>query len=558
VLEECGYGRRITDPIFDMVGYGPELGRLLGKFGITYERALVEMTTYPFWAAFHAVDLGQPLPGTSVLPRLKTGVGRFPLRLQRVGRRAVMRPRFCPDCLELDLAERGEPYWRRSHQIPSVLCCTVHQRWLLDACESCGTPALIGKYKLAPLLVPRCSCGSDLRRQGRRKKTPDAMVRLAQLSCAFLGVEPGSLWGSDFSINVQRLAHERKLEPQSKVVAIVEREFGGQGRASAYRFPAHVSDLRAPDYCYMLAALGLRFEDAVLELSASTARSTRKARRQWGEEVSLDEAKVHLLACRGRPSRDKVPYWVVRLLDPDWLDREFPGVNRGRIPSLASDRDALRRFAKVAQAHPTFIRNQARNSAPGVRARCRDGAWLKKFLGQVSVVLATHRKDRAEVRRREFIDKLTSAVNSAISRTGRPERLTLAAVARIAGVSQSQAQDLSRLRPELRKAVHDANRSLRERQIQWAVRQLLDEGSMLSLSGVASRASLPTTTENARIIWDEISKHEERRSFGSKRAIPKLLQSGASRSRTPAGKESTFPAPKRARRSRKGDGAKRS
>lgn len=47
----------------------------------------------------------------------------------------VMHPtrmRICPACREEDLAQFGETYWHRTHQIPGSLICPAHQAFLLD------------------------------------------------------------------------------------------------------------------------------------------------------------------------------------------------------------------------------------------------------------------------------------------------------------------------------------------------------------------------------------------------------------------------------------------
>ena len=35
--------------------------------------------------------------------------------------------RYCPDCLQEDIQNFGEPYWHRTHQLPGVLVCPLHQ-----------------------------------------------------------------------------------------------------------------------------------------------------------------------------------------------------------------------------------------------------------------------------------------------------------------------------------------------------------------------------------------------------------------------------------------------
>lgn len=46
--------------------------------------------------------------------------------------------RFCLACVNEDVAAVGEPYWRRAHQLPGVLVCHRHHRWLVSECARCG------------------------------------------------------------------------------------------------------------------------------------------------------------------------------------------------------------------------------------------------------------------------------------------------------------------------------------------------------------------------------------------------------------------------------------
>ncbi|MEH2365767.1 TnsD family Tn7-like transposition protein [Nostoc sp.] len=41
--------------------------------------------------------------------------------------------KFCPECLEQDTHQYGEPYWHRTHQVPGILVCPTHGVFLCDS-----------------------------------------------------------------------------------------------------------------------------------------------------------------------------------------------------------------------------------------------------------------------------------------------------------------------------------------------------------------------------------------------------------------------------------------
>lgn len=85
LLEESGFGRRIEKPIFDMPDYEPKVERLLNHLGCSYEYALLNLSTYQFWASFERSGT-QYVRGTSNVKALgyKDGVIT---QLSRVGKK---------------------------------------------------------------------------------------------------------------------------------------------------------------------------------------------------------------------------------------------------------------------------------------------------------------------------------------------------------------------------------------------------------------------------------------------------------------------------------------
>jgi hypothetical protein len=152
-----------------MVAYDERIYQLLRALGISYEKAMIELTTLPYWLAFDSFSLKSGmLPGTKHTPRLRSPRGGATLGLSRRGIASSngqsVSFRYCPKCLGRDHTTNGEPYWHRAHQLPNVFFCHYHNCALGTACPECGlgvSPKLKRLISLPPL---RCQCGFDLRR----------------------------------------------------------------------------------------------------------------------------------------------------------------------------------------------------------------------------------------------------------------------------------------------------------------------------------------------------------------------------------------------------------
>src|SRR5574343_1815133 len=92
-------------------------------WGMGPERLAVDYTLFPYYLAFQPADvrkrvlralIGGSLAGLHLLLGLAPAASR------------VRQLRFCPECvLEMERTH-GEPYWRRTHQLPGVLLCPDH------------------------------------------------------------------------------------------------------------------------------------------------------------------------------------------------------------------------------------------------------------------------------------------------------------------------------------------------------------------------------------------------------------------------------------------------
>jgi hypothetical protein len=115
------------------VGFGFRLNRIAEQTRTTWDLSsddlVSKMTLLPFYGYY--LPFGRY---SKCSDSLKTGDGRRLLKsLGLVGGPNVSlgtHPRFCRSCTMMDLANHGETYWRRAHQLAGTLICTTHNEVL--------------------------------------------------------------------------------------------------------------------------------------------------------------------------------------------------------------------------------------------------------------------------------------------------------------------------------------------------------------------------------------------------------------------------------------------
>ena len=102
--------------------------------GLTVSRLIDRHTLFPYFAALRTPEAqlaaARGMAGDDAKVHTRLGVGHS-LPLPR-------RLRFCPECLGLMAADHGELYWRRDHQLPSVLVCPTHRCDLRESAVEVG------------------------------------------------------------------------------------------------------------------------------------------------------------------------------------------------------------------------------------------------------------------------------------------------------------------------------------------------------------------------------------------------------------------------------------
>ncbi len=132
---EALFGTRFAIAAVDLPGHLDALARRIPpERGLDVHRLIDELTLFPYYAAF-----ALPAARRRAREAMAAGsVANLHLRLGLAAFRArrVTTLRFCPRCRAAMLADYGELYWRRDHQLPSVLVCPEHGSSLLNSTVS--------------------------------------------------------------------------------------------------------------------------------------------------------------------------------------------------------------------------------------------------------------------------------------------------------------------------------------------------------------------------------------------------------------------------------------
>jgi len=117
--------------------------------GLDAMKLLVEHTDFPYYASV----MPEPVKQATLAARLEQKQGTA-VQLNAPGLRWLHSSRslrFCPECLPRMISEYGETYWRRDHQIPSILLCPEHECVLRHADRSS-----VGMQQLCPATAATC------------------------------------------------------------------------------------------------------------------------------------------------------------------------------------------------------------------------------------------------------------------------------------------------------------------------------------------------------------------------------------------------------------------
>ncbi|MFZ2538815.1 MAG: TniQ family protein, partial [Oscillospiraceae bacterium] len=516
LLEESGFGRRIEKPLFDMPDFDSRINNLLNILGCTYEYALLNMSTFRYWASFESSKT-EFVKGTSKVKAL-VNKGKVVSQLGRVGHQfsqsLSLKPYFCSLCLISDLSNFGEPYWHRSHQLPTVYYCTKHHIPLQNKCTNCAISNQRGGKNLMPLPSLICSCGFDYRKPVNNLiLSNESYQRLTKISVAALENKEQSWCADNVKAYFKNLTFETLGSKRGQILSKINEVFNAE-KISSTRFsikpPGHFGlelfnrnpiTFRALDFCLFLASVNIGFEIASKNFIESHVftPSLPKLKKVVGVPQSMDLA-LKALSDRikhnpsGSPSKYKMLYWYLRLNALDSLKSLIPNMDQKPIPTIEKDRFNIQHLLSKQS------KSQYNNTASIVRATIRDSAWLNEKIQQKYKESQTKKRDDQQQKDDKLLEILKQKLHEILDNEERPERITLIRLGTYIGFSASQINDLCKKYPDFNQEVKKVNLDKFRRQLIWAAKELKNEGVVLTAKKIQRKASLPFSPTTNGIV----------------------------------------------------------
>lgn len=104
---------------------------------IKCEDLVLKHTLYPFYTAFLSKEKSE-----QIFKSMKGDSGSNIYNRAGICATSISAPiyfKFCPQCLDEDINNYGEPYWHRVHQVPGVKICPIHKAILVDSTVKINT-----------------------------------------------------------------------------------------------------------------------------------------------------------------------------------------------------------------------------------------------------------------------------------------------------------------------------------------------------------------------------------------------------------------------------------
>lgn len=181
------FGVRQIRSSFDVPSYVNKLAeRIPPQRGLTADRMVFDLTLAPYFVAFLPTDRRR-----DALEKQASGYASLHVEL---GINASVVPqierfRFCQDCCDAMIEERGELWWKRAHHFPGVLVCPDHGCPLMETGTGFWTKGQHGFVAATPII---CSKDAKSLAADVQNVDLDKLCRIAQASAALL-ISPGEI-----------------------------------------------------------------------------------------------------------------------------------------------------------------------------------------------------------------------------------------------------------------------------------------------------------------------------------------------------------------------------
>lgn len=495
--------------IFDAISTSEAL---INSLGYTIVDAYMELTMLPYWLAFDGLeitrDLHEPFSMDDLRIARKRGSVTRLSRLMHGGNQIkyTQHPKLCPECLENDLREYGEPFLHRVHQLPDVSVCIYHRCRLIDHCQECG--AIIAPIHLDALPFARltCTCGNLL---SARKKDSYRVSKM-EIALAKIGNDALAVFDRQWNYRHVRQFLRQQLGRESWHKA-VSRAFSSNLQVSR-RLSARWAQIAAPHCAAILAAMKIDFIDAMLQFKA-IARSAIQQKEKPDpleltrlESLTVESARKEMQQIASIHPDTKLSaicpehYWYLKLYDDKWLRGNFPGKRLGRIPTIKEDREAILKRMERCAPNSRMLPNWVFDCSFGIRARLRDEKWMryqhKKLIERYNEI---KRNKRVSIRNRQ-IDIVSRVIEQIVGRKDRPLRISAPELAKITGITPIQIRTLLAEHPSLAKEIDAANKDKLRRLFMWAIRELEDRKEPYFKSDILLHASRRSDAETRSVL----------------------------------------------------------
>lgn len=492
--------------------------KLLNILNTNFIEALTQHTTWPYWAALNASDKMIEVEGER-LPLLRP-FGRQPPTFKAKTREGKYW--FCALCWQEDAAKAIDPYWRRSHQLPSAFVCTKHKCMLVSDCVNCGRQPVSNREPNLP--GPGiCSCGvlpSTARFPSERMRP--ALEQLAKFSLDMAANGLPNWTGPAMRTHIgsiirKRWPHHRNLT-NSALNALEEfgfRRFGDQwildlqdcaSTEQALVVKDDFSYWSAPAIACVLVVSGLSLAElisGVHEATPSRAISRGGRTPNMAASKALEKSKASLLDAYALNAKanfshnNRYHYQRVVLLDPNWLVENLKlSPESVFIPSIEEDRRDIE--ARVAVA--TSL-GRIRIQPSVIRANLRDSEWLGKLLKN------NGKRNGRTPENSLTIEGYREAVTRVKERQSCPCRVQNLEVARELAISFHSLYHFCRNNSSCRQVLDEANKDWVERKIRWGLRELISRGEYVSHSKFLREMALGQR-KGVRGLLDQVCRAE--------------------------------------------------
>lgn len=520
LLEESGYGRRTISQFHTIPVQDARLDKLLEHLGYSYHEMLHTLTELPFWLAFN----------NACMPNNRISIhenGKKPTRLYSLRRNgALSGASYCPSCLNDDLNLHGEPYIRRHHQLPVSLVCVTHGISLRVTCISCGITVLPFNRSLLSSPRMRCECGQDLRVATEPPPYQTNLQKLSQfaadtLSCTEspwtarqirlvlarrMGVSPHRV--GRHAVDLLHGTYGHFEESLSKVTLSLLRD---TAEDLPLKLRASILNFRTPEFCALLSATGLTFEE--LKIEASEFEFTPKlspSRPKIVLPITLSNAQMEFeryLEDNLSPPQamqklrvfSEPLFWLLRLFANNWLKQHGYECILRKIPSVNKDREKVK---ELIENNDCNFRTLNR-SGPYIRASLRDKFWLNDTTREFSRNIKFNYINTEKIQR-ERADALSKAIDSILNSEDHPKRIHAGLLAKVVNLSMTQAQIIISKNSLLKEKITAANLDKNRRMAIWATRKVINSGKEVTATNVLLLAGLNTTRLNRKLAFDSI------------------------------------------------------